>query len=259
MAAPALRPLSLGEVLDVSFGLYRSLFLPLLMVTVVTQAFPLVAQVYIEAAGGALVNLPLWAVSMVASAVLSAIASAASTFIIAENYLGRDISARDAFARAMPYTGRLIAVALMSSFVIVIGFLLLIVPGVILGVGLMLATPAMVLEGIPAASDAMGRSWALSRGYRFKLFLALLVVFLLILLPFIALGAFAAVGAASTPEAAAASTSPAASLGVTALAALLQVLITPLLYCVLTVAYYDLRVRKEAFDLEVLASSLASA
>ena len=27
----------------------------------------------------------------------------------------------------------------------------------------------------------------------------------------------------------------------------------------LTVAYYDLRVRKEAFDLEVLASSLASA
>ena len=29
-----------------------------------------------------------------------------------------------------------------------------------------------------------------------------------------------------------------------------------MLYCVLTVAYYDLRVRKEGFDLEVLASTL---
>ena len=46
---------------------------------------------------------------------------------------------------------------------------------------------------------------------------------------------------------------------ITALQSLLQVLITPLFYCLLTVAYYDLRVRKEAFDLEVLASSLASA
>ena len=44
-----------------------------------------------------------------------------------------------------------------------------------------------------------------------------------------------------------------------AAASLLQVLIYPLLYCVLTVAYYDLRVRKEAFDLEVLASGLATA
>jgi len=42
-------------------------------------------------------------------------------------------------------------------------------------------------------------------------------------------------------------------------AALLSSLIWPLFYCVLTVAYYDLRVRKEAFDLEVLAAGLAQA
>ena len=36
-------------------------------------------------------------------------------------------------------------------------------------------------------------------------------------------------------------------------------LVWPMLYCVLTVAYYDLRVRKEAFDLEVLAAGLAPA
>jgi hypothetical protein len=36
-------------------------------------------------------------------------------------------------------------------------------------------------------------------------------------------------------------------------------LIYPLLYCARTVAYYDLRVRKEGFDLELLESTLAHA
>ena len=39
----------------------------------------------------------------------------------------------------------------------------------------------------------------------------------------------------------------------------LQMLLYPLGYCVLTVAYYDLRVRKEGFDLEVLAATLQPA
>ena len=41
-----------------------------------------------------------------------------------------------------------------------------------------------------------------------------------------------------------------------ALTGLIQTFIYPLFYCVLTVAYYDLRVRKEGFDLELLASAL---
>jgi hypothetical protein len=259
MATPVLRPLTLGEVLDVSFGLYRSLFLPLLLVTLMTRALPLVVSVYIEAAGGALTNLPLYALTLLANAILGAIAAAASTFIIAENYLGRRLSAGEAFTRAMPYTGRLIMVALLSSFILVIGLLLLVVPGIILGVGLVLATPAMVLEGIPAATDALGRSWSLTRGYRLKLFSGLCVVGLLLYLPFLALGGYAAITLPRTADAAAATVASPTFLVVMALSALLQTLIFPLFYCLLTVAYYDLRVRKEAFDLEVLASSLAPA
>ena len=259
MAAPALRPLSLGEVLDVSFGLYRSLFLPLLLVTLLTRALPLLVSVYIEAAGGALANLPLYVLTLLANVILGAIAAAASTFIIAENYLGRRLSAAEAFRRALPYTGRLIMLALLSSFIMVIGFLLLIVPGVILAVGLVLATPAMVLEGIPAATDALGRSWALTRGYRGKLFGGLCVIGLLLYLPFLALGGYAAVIPPTTPETAATTVGSPTFLVAMALSALLQTLIFPLFYCLLTVAYYDLRVRKEAFDLEVLASSLAPA
>ncbi|HEX6668828.1 MAG TPA: hypothetical protein VF061_04690, partial [Gemmatimonadales bacterium] len=44
-----------------------------------------------------------------------------------------------------------------------------------------------------------------------------------------------------------------------AVVGVVQILLYPLFYCVLTVAYYDLRVRKEGFDLEVLASTLQPA
>lgn len=256
MTPPVLRPLSLGEILDVAFGLYRSLFLPLLVVTLVTSALPVVLSVYIESAGGALLNLPMYFLNLLLNAVLGAIASAAATFVVSDSYMGRAISARDAFARATPFIGRLIVLGVLMSLVIGIGLVCVIIPGVILFTGLALSTPALVIEELPSANAAMGRSWALTRGFRGKLFWVLLTVLVLILLPTIALGGFAAAsGDATLLEP---TVSP-ATLGWLVAASLIQLLIYPLFYCVLTVAYYDLRVRKEAFDLEVLASGLSPA
>jgi len=45
----------------------------------------------------------------------------------------------------------------------------------------------------------------------------------------------------------------------TVLLAILLLLYYPLLTCVFTLFYYDLRVRKEGFDLEVLAAQLSGA
>ena len=256
MTPPVLRPLTLGEILDVAFGLYRTLFLPLLVVTIVTSAAPVVLSVYIESSGGALLNLPLYFLNLMLNAVLGAIASAAATFVVSDSYMGRAISARDAFARATPFISRLIVLGVLLSLVIGLGLICLIIPGVILFTGLALSTPALVIEGLPSANAAMGRSWALTRGFRGKLFWALLTVLVLILLPTIALGGFAAASGDATLLAP--TMSPAALAWLVA-ASLIQLLIYPLFYCVLTVAYYDLRVRKEAFDLEVLASGLSPA
>ena len=256
MTPPVLRPLTLGEILDVAFGLYRTLFLPLLVVTIVTSAAPVVLSVYVESAGGALLHLPLYFLNLMLNAVLGAIASAAATFVVSDSYMGRAISARDAFARATPFISRLIVLGVLLSLVIGLGLICLIIPGVILFTGLALSTPALVIEGLPSANAAMGRSWALTRGFRGKLFWALLTVLVLILLPTIALGGFAAASGDATLLAP--TMSPAALAWLVA-ASLIQLLIYPLFYCVLTVAYYDLRVRKEAFDLEVLASGLPPA
>jgi uncharacterized membrane protein len=255
MPGPMLRKLSLGEILDVSFGLYRTLFLPLLVVTLVTRALPLALSVYIQSAGGLFANVPLYLASAIMSAVLGAIAAGASTFIISENYMGHQLSAGEAFGRAAPFVGRLVLLAILTAFIFFLGCMFFLVPGIMIGTGVALGTPALVLENLPGATDAMSRSWSLTRGYRWKVFGALAVVILLLSIPFIAVGSFAA---ASLP------TSPSAGdmvgfFGATAIAAVLQTLIYPLFYAVLVVAYYDLRVRKEAFDLELLSAGLAKA
>ena len=53
------------------------------------------------------------------------------------------------------------------------GFMLVIVPGLMLLAGLVLSTVVAVLEAPPTAIAAMGRSWELTRGFRGKVFLTL--------------------------------------------------------------------------------------
>ena len=86
----------------------------------------------------------------------------------------------------------------------------------------------------------------------------LLVLIVLLYIPIAAIGGLVAL---FLPGAGMAFTRPgvAVSVAAVAISGVAQIFIYPLFYCVLTVAYYDLRVRKEGFDLEVLASTLVTA
>jgi uncharacterized membrane protein len=135
--------------------------------------------------------------------------------------------------------------------------MLLIVPGVILACGLVLATPIIVLETNASASAALGRSWALTKGSRGKIFALLLTLVVLLYIPIFAISV---VGAMLLPAATDITALAGSSrLFIIAVGGVVQMFVYPMLYCVLTIAYYDLRVRKEGFDLEVLASSLQPA
>lgn len=246
-SVPTLRELTLGEVLDVSFGLYRTLFAPLLTVAVVSQAIPMLLAVYLGASRDIFANFGLTLLYLLLAVVLGALGVAASTFIVSDAYLGREVSATVALGRALALLGRLVAISLLSSVLIGFGFLLLIIPGLLLLAGLVLSTVVGVLETPEGPISAMGRSWELTRGYRGKVLLAVFVAFLLLLVPSIALGG--AAGLLGDPEGA-------ISLVVLVAESVLQVFVYPFVYVVLTVLYYDLRIRKEGFDLELLSSAL---
>jgi uncharacterized membrane protein len=253
-----LRPLGVGEILDTSFSLYRRHFGALATVSLVCTGLPLVLRLFVEAAGGLFTHLTLALVYMLSLVVLSLIATGATVFIVSESYLGRPLTAREALMRATPYMGRILIASLLMALVIGFGFLLLVIPGIMLGVGLAVAIPAVVLEAGRSASGALSRSWELTRGSRWRIFGLGLTLFVLLYIPVIAISGLVAV-LVPRGGAAAFGASSTATIIALAIGGVVQLFIYPLFYCVLTVTYYDLRVRKEGFDLELLASSLQTA
>jgi hypothetical protein len=242
--APPLRPLTLGEILDVSFGLYRSMFLTLLVVGVAVHLAPVLIQTYLQASGRIFlldfVNLGYWLLAVI----MNSVGVAATTSIISEAYLGRRISAGEALRRALPLIWPLLVVSLLSSLLIGIGFMLLVVPGVILLSGLLLSSVAMVVEAPPRATTAMARSWELTRGYKGQVFGTVLVAFLLLLVPRVAVSTIWGLSGGSS-----------AALPPLVISSILEVVVYPYLYTVITLVYYDLRIRKEGFDLDLLAQA----
>jgi hypothetical protein len=253
-----LRPLGVGEILDTSFSLYRRHFGALATVSLVCTGLPLVLRLFVEASGGLFAHLTLTLLYLLSLVVLSLVATGATVFIVSESYLGRPLTAREALVRATPYMGRILIASLLMALAIGLGFILLVIPSFILAVGLAVAIPAVVLEPGRSASAALSRSWELTRGSRWRILGLGITLFVLLYVPVVAISGLVAVLIPRDTAAGLGASSTAAIVGL-AIGGVVQLFIYPLFYCVLTVTYYDLRVRKEGFDLELLASSLQTA
>jgi uncharacterized membrane protein len=249
-----LRPLTVGEILDTSFSLYRRHFAALATVALICTGVPLVLRLFLETAGGIFNNLALALVYGISLVVLNLVATGATVFIVSESYLGRPISAREALDRATPYIGRILVCSLLLALVVGLGFLLFMIPGIMLAVGLALAIPAVVLEPRSSASAALSRSWELTRGARWRIFGLGVTLLVLLYIPVVAITSLLAL--VVSPGQGVVGSASVLMVAVLAVSGIVQMFIYPLFYCVLTVTYYDLRVRKEGFDLELLASTL---
>lgn len=92
----------------------------------------------------------------------------------------RDFGVGDLFSAAAPFILPLIGFGILYAIGVTIGFLLLIVPGLILITFWSVGAPAIVVEGI-GPIDAFRRSWRLVRGDAWSVFGALLLVLLIVL------------------------------------------------------------------------------
>lgn len=280
MTGVTLRPLSVGEIIDASFQVYRRYFGALAMVVLICNSIPLLLQIFVEASGGPR-DHPILAIGYsLMFLVLGSVATAATVFIVSESYLGRAITARDALNLAAPFVGRVIATSILVGLMVgggvvilvvvpalvarplaIVGFLALLVFGVVGVCGFVVTTPALVLESLPTAAAALRRSWALTRGYRLKILGLLFLLGVIMMLPWMAVTGLAAIVGALAAAGGGGGARVAVLVAVVGivLGGLVLFLLQPLLHGVLTISYYDLRVRKEGFDLEVLASSLHAA
>lgn len=117
--------------------------------------------------------------------------------------------------------------------------------------GYMVTTPVVVLETLSSAFDSFGRSWELTHKAKGRVFGLMLVATLITsVLPSLVLQAIGAVILQYVPG---------AILVWTIVSAAIPITLAPILPCVLTLAYYDLRVRREGFDLQLLGEQLGIA
>lgn len=290
-----LRPMEFGEILDGALSLFRRHFGLFLKLSLAVMWLPIALGVYwrvrflgLSAANpeqaaallqGEVLSFSLWALAwaLIYGAGMLLL-TAGSIRIIADSYLGREPQ----FGEALGFgVGKIVPLFLVglgkSLLLILIGVLCGVViavtaaagkalgPGVvILGVfvevvatiwlvlyvatGYMVTTPTVVLETLPSSFDSFGRSWELTRGARGRVFGLVFVGTLIAgFLPQLVLSA---VGGLVTELL------PSFVLPWTIVAAALPIVLTPIVPCILTLAYYDLRVRREGFDLQLLSEQL---
>src|SRR5258708_704336 len=198
----SLRPMSLGELLDRSFFLYRKHFA--LFVGII--ALPSLAVLAFQLIGVAVrpgettikftATTLVWTLlSIVISVAAFAASQGATVMAVSRVHLGNDTSISESFAGIK---GRILYLALIMIGVgigVGIGFILLIVPGIILWLMWALTIPVAVLED-KGLRDATSRSAELTKGNRGRIFM---IYFLFIVLTYIVImlweiPIFAAVG-----------------------------------------------------------------
>ena len=253
-----LRPLTLGELLDHTFQLYRSHFVffagILALAGLPLFAVQLVMALSSRDPGFDLVMLFSFLGVLLVSFVVGTIAQGATVVAVSQLHLGRPITIAAAFAGIKGRVFELCALAFVVGVLIGLGFLLLIVPGVLLALRWSIVVPAAVLEH-KSITDAMSRSADLTKGLRGRVFVMyvlylLLTIILSSLWQIPAAGATLAAATAGTPPPVWASILEAVGGFVT------QTLVGPLLTIGLTLIYYEARVRKEAFDLEHMMAEI---
>ena len=296
--APTLRPLTVADLVDEIFRLYRAnaaLFFGVsAVVWLPASAIYIVAQVTFV--GNSLQNLDLTRASsqQVASTLAVALGAlgvalllgviafpflfGAITAAVSARYLGRPITVDTAFRRAFACYLRVVAsytllvIALVGAafgtlllggllaaviggptgvLIAVVTFVLTIAAFIWLGVTWALVAQAIVIEDT-GVWRSFGRSRGLVSGSRWRVIGITLLLTLIESVLFTVPSTFVSVLTTPLP----APVGPALSELVSALA---QTAYFPVQFGTLTLLYYDLRVRKEGFDLSLAAEQLAPA
>jgi len=323
-ALPQLRPMSLGDMFDAAFRLYRRYFLTFIGIAALLQVPIAIVQILLQVSVGSsfltnwmravsgpgspgsnpFENLPvgqmiayfglLFVLGIVQVLLVQSLMTGALANAVARAYTGRPVSIIDAYRigwrRFFALVGAALATFLAGAVVLGVlagcafgaGFLLvrsgsenagilagaliaivavgmfgvLFLAGMIFYTRLLLTTQAIVLEG-QGPLAGLSRSWQLTRGAFWR---ALAITVLMSILAYIIAGIPASVVSfalqlLSAGDLTAVMRNQAIVSGITVLG---QIIVIPLQLVIFTLLYYDLRMRKEGYDLELMAQQAAS-
>jgi hypothetical protein len=194
--------------------------------------------------------------------ILQPIASAAILHIVAQEFIDQRAGMGDALRFALHRFGRLFMASFLAGLLIMLGFLLCFVPGLLFAVWYVFVGQVVIVEGLKGDNSALRRSKELTSGYRWRVF-GMFVLFLIIgTVLGVAIGLLQRVFPASEQVMTGAGPRLIPNFRnqaiQTVLGTLLNILVQTYSAICFTLLYFDLRIRKEGFDLELAARQQAA-
>src|SRR2546423_844137 len=264
-----LRPMGIGDIVDETFRLYRENFM-LFVATCAVLEVPVeiinfLIQLSAPVAVPPLRGQPLTpgqlsglvarsgasSIAGLIGAFAAAIITAALAVVISNRYLNRSVTVGDAYRATMNRLGPLVLAIVWAGIrLILLGIACIVLVGIpfliYFGVAWSLLSQVVMLENV-GAGGASGRSRELIRGYWWKTLGLLIVVWLLVAIltsiPTLVIGAIIGSSAGSL-------SARLLIIGIVGL--IVGVLARPIPIAATTLLFYDLKIRKEAFDLEAM-------
>jgi len=261
----ALRPLSTGELLDRTFSLYRGhfgLFVGIFAVPyLVVLAFQLIGLLFQSPNPSLSTTLiaMVWSIGAgILALVVTSVSHAATVVAVSNLHLDRPASIADSFSSVKGQVLGVMGLSFLVSMAAGLGLILLIVPGVILLITWSVAIPAKILER-KGVSDAMSRSMELTKGSWGRIF----VIGLLVLVLKFAVSALlqwpVLIAAGFSLRGGAQQLTIRWQLALLVATFVATSLVGGLATIAFSLVYYDQRVRKEAFDLQLMMSTIDAA
>jgi hypothetical protein len=234
-----IRPRSATEIVDASFRFYRARFGDLLVVSALLLAPPAVLGAIAPDSAERLIGMfARWMYYFSQGAIAVLVAAALER--------NEALSAGEVFRRLNGRWLKLITTSWLSALMIILGLVLLIVPGIIALSWTMVALPVAAIEG-RASSPATERSRALARGRMPHVLGTMALVWIIV----VALFFGAAFSLSFIPWV---SELPERLIGM--ISELLLVPLAPVIGIAVTLLYYDLRVRTEGADVSAMIGTL---
>jgi hypothetical protein len=179
----------------------------------------------------------------------------ASAVAVSEIYSLRKPAIWASLRVALRKIWKLLAVTLLTLLIVCGGLIFLIIPGIYLGCRLSVAIAAMLIDDV-GPGDAIRRSFFLTKGFAGRVFLIMLLVLAV---------SYAAVGLSQVPFFGLIFLAGKNQPLIIALTILMEIVnltvsiaIAPISAIALSLYYFDLRIRKEAFDLQKMMQAIGT-
>lgn len=271
MADLLLRPRTVTELVDASFRLYRQNFVPLVTLsTIVHLPFAVLVLVMLFVSGGVSASpdsIAALAVGGVATILMVPILVGAIIWYplmrtalmvsASETYLGREIDAGGAIKAVTARSGKVIAAWYAKWIIIIAGFIALVVPGFYFIVRYF-AVPATVVLENNGVGAGLRRSAQLASGHKWKILGTLALGWMLLFAMQFTVSMLVMIVVLISTLRGGDPMDAQSSMLVQLPQIAAYILGLPLMAVLETLLYYDMRIRQEGFDIEVMSAQLVA-